>query len=382
MAVPFFSQSAGFADLWPEIERRVNGVIRRGKYSHGGAVAEFEAALAGYTGARHVIGVNSGTDALVIALRAAGLRPGDEVVVPAFSHVASASSVVLAGGRPVFADIGPAGYGIDPDTVAVTPATRFVLPAHLFNELADMAGVRAVADEHGLTVIEDSAQAIGMRWGETHAGLLGRAGVLSFAPAATLGAIGDAGAVITHDPGIAEVAAALRNHGRFGHTLDNFPGMANATEIAGMNSKMDDLQAAVLLAKLARLDVDIKRREVLADAYATRLAAIPGVLRLPTVASRPVSTSDAWHAYVIEVSERDELRRHLAERDIETRVYYPVPLHLLPCFADLGHTPGTFPVAERACWHTLALPLYPDLDVDGVDEVCAAIAGFYRGQHA
>jgi UDP-2-acetamido-2-deoxy-ribo-hexuluronate aminotransferase len=384
LAVPFFSQATTFTDLWPEIEQRVAAVIRRGKYSHGGAVAEFETALARYTGARHVVGVNSGTDALVIALRAAGLRPGDEVVVPAFSFIASASAVVLAGGRPVFADIEPVTYGIDPAALAaaVTPATRFVLPVHLFAQLADLAGVLAVAEEHGLTVIEDSAEAIGMRWDGTHAGLLGRAGVLSFFPTKTLGAIGDAGAVITDDPELAGAAAALRHHGRFGRTLDNFPGISHATELPGMNSKMDDLQAAVLLAKLTRLDVDIKRRAVLADAYSARLGNIPGVIRLPTVISRPVPTTNVWYVYVIEVSHRDELVRYLAERKIETETYYPVPLHLQPCFADLGHAPGAFPVAERACGRTLALPLYPDLEPAAVDEVCDAISRFYTGRPA
>lgn len=384
MAVSFFAQSTSFAELWPDIERRVDDVIRRGKYSHGAAVAELESALAAYTGARHVVGVNSGTDALVIALRAAGLRPGDEVVVPAFSFIASASSVVLAGGTPVFADIEPDGYGIDPFSVAaaLTPATRFVMPVHLFSQLADLSGVLAVAAEHGLTVIEDSAEAIGMRWDGTHAGLVGRAGVLSFFPTKTLGAIGDAGAVITDDPEVADMAAALRHHGRFGRTLDNFPGISHATEVSGMNSKMDDIQAAVLLAKLARLEDDIKRRAVLAEAYSARLAEIPGVLRLPTVVPRAVPTSDVWYVYVLEVSRRDELVRYLTERDIGTETYYPVPMHVQPCFADLGYAPGSFPVAERACRHTLALPLYPDLDLDDVDEVCDAIATFYTGQPA
>ncbi|MFI7677220.1 DegT/DnrJ/EryC1/StrS family aminotransferase [Actinophytocola sp. NPDC049390] len=382
--MPFFSQSTSFADLWPDIERRVDDIIRRGKYSHGNAVAELESALAAYTGARHVVGVNSGTDALVIALRATGLRPGDEVVVPAFSFIASASSVVLAGGTPVFADVEPDSYGIAPGAVAdaVTPATTHVLPVHLFSQLADLSGVLAVAAEHDLTVVEDSAEAIGMRWDGTHAGLLGRAGVLSFFPTKTLGAIGDAGAVLTDDPQVGQTAAALRHHGRFGRTLDNFPGISHATEVAGMNSKMDDIQAAVLLAKLARLDVDIKKRALLAEAYSTRLADIPGVLRLPTVVSRSVPTSDVWYVYVIEVSRRDELARYLAARDIGTETYYPVPLHLQPCFADLGYRPGSCPVAERACGHTLALPLYPDLDLDGVDEVCDAIARFYTGRHA
>jgi UDP-2-acetamido-2-deoxy-ribo-hexuluronate aminotransferase len=384
MTVPFFSQSATFAELWPDISRQVDDVIRVGKYSHGQKVAEFEEALARYTGAEHVVAVNSGTDALMLALRAAGLRPGDEVIVPAFSFVASASSVVLAGGRPVFADIEPCSYAIDPAAVAdaVTPTCGFVMPAHLFCQLADLGAVGEVARRHGLAVIEDSAEAIGMRWDGTHAGLLGRAGALSFFPSKTLGALGDAGALLTNDPQVAETAAALRHHGRFGATINNFPGISNATGISGVNSKMDDIQAAVLLAKLTRLDVDIKRRAELADAYRQRLGDIPGVLRLPTVMPRSVPTTDVFYVFVIEVDRRDELADYLAEEGIGTETYYPVPLHLQPCFADLGHSPGAFPVAERACRHTLALPLYPDLDLDHVDTVCDAIAHFYTGRPA
>ena len=258
-AVPFFDQAATFDRLWESILAHVEDVLDDGKYSHGRKVAEFEAALAAWTGARHAVAVNSGTDALVLLLRACGLRPGDEVVVPAFSFVATASSVVLAGGRPVFADIEPDGYGIDPKSVAAVagPRTRMVMPVHLFCRMADMRGVLEVAAEHRLTVVEDSAEAIGMRWDGTHAGLLGAGGVLSFFPAKTLGAIGDAGAILTDDPEVAETAAALRHHGRRGRTLANFPAISHPTELPGVNSKMDDLQAAVLLAKLAALDGDI-----------------------------------------------------------------------------------------------------------------------------
>ncbi|MGH3757027.1 DegT/DnrJ/EryC1/StrS family aminotransferase [Actinophytocola sp.] len=368
--------------MWPDISRQVADVIRGGKYSHGHKVAEFETALADYTGAKHVVAVNSGTDALVLALRATGLRRGERVIVPAFSFVASASSVVLAGGRPVFADIEPDSYAIDPAAVAaaVTPNCGFVMPVHLFCQPADIAGIAEVARRHALTVVEDSAEAIGMRWDGVHAGLLGRAGVLSFFPTKTLGAIGDAGAVLTDDPRLAETAGALRHHGRFGRTIDNFPGISNATGISGLNSKMDDIQAAVLLCKLARLDTDIKRRATLAEAYSERLRDIPGILRLPTSTARGVPTTDVSYVYVIEVDRRDELADYLAGEGIGTETYYPVPLHLQPCFADLGHSPGEFPVAERACRHTLALPLYPDLDLASVDAVCDAIARFYNGR--
>ncbi|WP_372452241.1 DegT/DnrJ/EryC1/StrS family aminotransferase [Saccharothrix obliqua] len=356
-------------------------MVRNGKFSHGHKVAELERALADYTGARHVVGVNSGTDALVLLLRAAGLRPGDEVVVPAFSFIATASSVVLAGGRPVFADIEPTGYGISPGSVAAVagPRTRFVMPAHLFWHTADMTALHAVARDRGLTVVEDSAESIGVHHDGVHAGRLGVGGVLSFFPTKTLGALGDAGAVLTDDPDIAEAVGALRHHGRFGRTLDHFPGIATATGAPGVNSKMDDIQAAVLLAKLGRLDEDIDRRAALAARYTERLAGVPGVRRLPSV--RP-GVRGVFYVYVIEVERRDELVAHLAARGIGTETYYPTPLHLQPCFAGHGHRSGDFPNAEAACRRTVALPLYPDLPEAGVDAVCAAVEGFYAGRAA
>lgn len=380
--VPFFTQARTFADLWPDIRSGLTDVIDNGKYSHGRQVGRFEEALARWTGARYAVGVNSGTDALVLLLRACGLRPGDEVIVPAFTFVASASSVVLAGGRPVFADIDPVSYAMDPESAAaaVTPRTRMLMPVHLFCQLADMRGLLDVARRHRLTVVEDSAEAIGMRWGGVHAGLLGAGGVLSFFPTKTLGAIGDAGAVLTDDAQLAHTVGALRHHGRYGRTLAHFPGINNETAVNGVNSKMDDIQAAVLLAKLSRLDEDIARRALLAAAYTERLAGAPGVLRLPTVVPRAVRTQPVFYVYLIEAERRDELARHLAQHGVGTETYYPTPLHLQECFAGLGHRRGDFPNAERACERTLALPLYPDMSTDDVDRVCDLIRAFPAGR--
>jgi dTDP-4-amino-4,6-dideoxygalactose transaminase len=382
--VPFFSQASTFEALWPLIRRHVNDVVDNGKYSHGRKVAELEAALAEWTGAAYVVGVNSGTDALVLLLRACGLAPGDEVVVPAFSFVASASSVVLAGGRPVFADIDAGTYSIGPQSVAdvVTPATRMVMPVHLFNQMADMDGVLDVAQRRGLTIVEDSAEAFGMRWNGTHAGLLGAGGVLSFFPSKTLGAIGDAGAVLTNDRGVAETVSALRHHGRFGPTLDNFPLISTPTGVPGVNSKMDDLQAAVLLSKLTRIGADIRRRAAIAAAYTERLRDIPEVTRLPAIVPRTVTTNPVFYVYLIEVERRDALIAHLARAGVETEVYYPRPLHLQPCFAGLGYAPGDFPHAEAACRRAVALPLYPDLPLRLVDRVSGLIRQYFTGRRA
>ncbi|CAA9251687.1 MAG: Pleiotropic regulatory protein [uncultured Corynebacteriales bacterium] len=379
--IPFFTQAASFEKVWPLVAEHVNDVADRGKYSHGRKVGEFEKAIAAYTGARFAIGVNSGTDALVLLLRAAGLRPGDEVVVPAFSFFATASSVSLARGVPVFADIDPVSYSLDPASAAaaVTDRTRAVMPVHLFHQMADMAALRRLATERDLILVEDSAEAIGMRWDGTHAGLLGAGGVLSFFPTKTLGALGDAGMILTDDPEVAELAGVLRHHGRLGRTIDHIAGISNLSGVSGTNSKMDDLQAAVLMAKLTRLDEEIARRAELAAAYTERLAGVPGVLRTPRVVPRTAATNPVWYVYVVEVERRDELVAHLTARGVGTETYYPSPLHLQPCFADLGHRPGQFPNAEAACARTLALPLYPDLGTDEVDRVVEEIRSFYGG---
>jgi dTDP-4-amino-4,6-dideoxygalactose transaminase len=380
--VPFFTQAATFEELWPQIAAHIDDVMERGKYSHGRKVLQLERAIAGYTGARHAIAVNNGTDALVLLLRAAGIGRGDEVVVPAFTFAATATSVVLAGARPVFADIDPVSYALDPRSLArvITPRTRAVMPAHLFTQLADMDAIGAVARERGLMVLEDSAESIGMRWNGTHAGLLSRGGVLSFFPTKTLGAIGDAGMILTDDDEIAERASILRHHGRMGKTIDHIAGISNLSGASGTNSKMDDLQAAVLLAKLGRLDADIARRADLAAAYTRRLTGIKGVLRLPTVVERPVATDPVFYVYEIEVERRDALVAHLAGRGITTETYYPVPLHLQPCFAGHGHRAGDFPVAEAVCSRALALPFYPDLTEAQLGHVADTVRDFYAGR--
>lgn len=378
--VPFFSQAKGFQRLWPLVEQNLEHVFDNGKFSHGAQVAEWERTLSARTGARYAIAVNSGTDALVLLLRACGLRPGDEVLVPAYSFFATASSVVLAGGVPRFVDIDPVTYAMDPDALAeaVTPACRFVMPVHLFHGMADMTAIGEVARAHGLTVLEDSAEAIGMRRGGRHAGLFGAGGVLSFFPSKTLGALGDAGAVLTDDAELAHAVDALRHHGRAGHTLDNFPAIATQSGRPGVNSKMDDVQAAVLLAKSTTLEEDIARRAALAARYTERLRDVSGVLRLPRSTARPErGDRDVFYVYLIEAERRDDLVAHLDARGIGTEVYYPVPLPRQPAFAGLGCRDRRFPHAEAAAGRAVALPLYPDLGTEEIDRVCAAVADFY-----
>ncbi|MFE6775779.1 DegT/DnrJ/EryC1/StrS family aminotransferase [Streptomyces sp. NPDC057702] len=386
--VPFFTQAASFERLWPSVRRQIEDVLDSGVYSNGPKTAELEAALRTYTGAPHAIAVSNGADALVLLLRAAGIGPGDEVVVPAFAFATPASSVALVGARPVFADVDPVTYGIDPASVekAITARTRAVLPAHLFCQPADLAEVTDVATRHGLLVLEDGTHGLGMRWGGVHTGLVGAGGAVSLCPTMTLGALGDAGMVLTRDDALAARVRALRDHGR---TAPRAPvhqapaaGRTAAAEVArqgellGVNAKMDDVQAAVLLGRLAGTEADIHRRAELAAAYTHYLRGVPGVRRLPEVVQGARARVDPVFAvYAVEVADRDGLAGHLARAGISTETY-PRPAHLQPCFADHGHQEGDFPHAEEAARHVIALPLYPDLSLRQVADVCAAVRSF------
>jgi dTDP-4-amino-4,6-dideoxygalactose transaminase len=377
--IAFFDGRASFEQEWPELARHINRVFDLGKYSHGALTTELEESIKAYTHARYAIGVNSGTDALELVLRAAGIGEGDEVIVPAFTFFASASSVCRVGATPVFADIEPGSYAIAPESVrtAMSDRTKAIMPVHLFTQMADMSTLREIAEEAHAILIEDSAEAIGMFYGGVHAGLLGKAGVLSFFPTKTLGALGDAGMVITDDPVLADRCAIMRHHGRMGETIGRISGISNAAALSGMNSKMDEIQAAVLLTRLASLGRMISRRADLAAYYTRRLAGIAEV-STPVIVERAAAVNGVWYVYVIEAQRRDALARYLAEEGIETEVYYPVPLHRQPCFAFLNGARGDCPEAERAAERTLALPFYPDLGFDGAEFVCRAIEGFYR----
>ena len=387
--VPFFDGRRSFEREWPELSRRVEEVFDNGKFSHGAKTEELEEAIRRYTGARHAVGVNSGSDALLLLLRAAGIGAlgyggqgsrTDEVIVPCYTFFASASAVWHAGARPVFVDIEPDTYAADPAAVraAVTDRTRAIMPVHLFHQLADLTALTQIGRETGVPLVEDSAEAVGMRHDGVHAGLHGLGGVLSFFPTKTLGALGDAGMVITDDPLIADRVSVMRHHGRMGVTVGRLPGISNAAAVSGTNSKMDEIQAAVLLTRLGGLADAIARRAELAARYDERLAGIPGVTT-PRVVPRKAETNPVWYVYLIEADDRDALVDRLTEAGVGTEIYYPRPLHLQPCFAELGYREGAFPVAEAAARRAVALPLYPDLSEAAVDRVCAVIESFYRG---
>ena len=377
MNVPFFTQRASFARQAPRINELLDEAIDTGQFVDGPLVSRLELALQERTGARHVICVASGTDALTIALQAVGLEAGDRVVVPVYTFIASATAIVHAGGAPVFADIEAQTYGLDLDALAETAARgecAGVMPVHLFQHMTDMHRVCEIAEQHHLTVVEDSAEGIEMWQGARHAGRFGSAGVLSFFPTKTLGALGDAGAIVTDSDEVAALARMLRSHGQL-------EGERPYTwERVGWNSRMDDIQAAVLLARLEGLDREIDQRRTLAALYDEALEPMREWVSTPR--PNPPEVSAPPYVYLIEAERRDELVEHLSRCGIGTEVYYPRPLHLQPCFSELGYSHGDFPVAEHAATRALALPLYPDLPPACVEEVCAELSRFYHAATA
>lgn len=371
MSVPFYSGAKSIRRDWPRISELLDSFFDGG-LTNGLLVREFEREVEKHTGASHAIAVNSATDALIIMLKASGIGEGDEVIVPSYTFFASASSIHHVGAKPVFVDIDPDTYNIDPTAIEakLTAHTRAVMPVHLFTQMADMPAILEVASRNDLMVLEDSAEAIGMWCEGRHAGLVGRAGVLSFFPTKTLGALGDAGMILTDDGNLAELSRMLRVHGQSAHE----PYVYNSI---GYNSRMDDVQAAILIARLGHLKRDIAERKAIACLYDERLGNLAPWVRTPKRPQRSYATDGVHYVYLIEAEDRDGLVVHLHDRGVGTEVYYPTPLHLQPCFESLGYGHGDFPHAERASTRAVGLPLYSDLSVSQVEEVCDAIESFY-----
>ena len=375
---------AEVAALRPEIDRALAAVLDAGAFVRGPFVRGFEEELAQFLDegdVPHVIGVGNGTDALQIALMAAGVGPGDEVITTPFTFIATAEAAALLGARAVFVDIDPRTFNLDAEQVeaAVTERAKAVVPVHLYGQPADMDRVMAVAEQHGLAVIEDAAQAVGAKWEGQTAGLIGDAGCLSFYPSKNLGAYGDGGACLARG---AEMAARMRriaNHGaerKYHHTE------------VGVNSRLDAMQAALLSVKLRHLADWTARRRAAADLYDARLGGSDAADALGLVLPyRDPRAHHVFHQYVIRVpspdgsaARRDALAAHLQAAGIPTMVYYPVPLHRLEVFAADGHVEGDFPEAERAAKDVLALPMHPWLTEDDIDRVGAAIERFAETQ--
>jgi dTDP-4-amino-4,6-dideoxygalactose transaminase len=370
MRVPFLDLKAQYAAIKSEIRRAIDEVCANQQFVLGPQVRRLEDEIARYCGAPHAVGVSSGTDALLLALMALGIGAGDEVITTPYTFIATAGSIARSGARPVFVDIDPTRFTIDPKPIAdrITERTRAILPVHLFGRCAEMEPIRALAAQHQLAVIEDAAQAIGAEdeFGR-RAGCIGLLGCFSFYPTKNLGGFGDGGMVITNDPSLASTLVALRNHGsstRYLHSL------------LGGNFRLDELQAAILSIKLTRLDQWTKQRITNAERYDTlfRNRGVEHHIRLPEI---PKNERHVFNQYVIRAPRRDELSHFLESRGIGHDIYYPVPLHLQACFEYLGYKEGDMPVSEQAAKEALALPIYPELTPPMAEYVADAFQAFY-----
>jgi len=369
MDVPFLDLSRQYRGIRGEVAAAVEGVIERGHYILGDEVAAFEREFAAYCGAHHAVGVGSGTDAIHLALRACGVRPGDHVITTPNIAAPTVCAIVQAGALPVFVDIEPTTYTLDPDRLRAYLATqpapfraKVIVPVHLYGHPAHMRHILDIAAKYDLKVIEDAAQAHGARFCGRPIGAMADASCWSFYPTKNLGAYGDAGMVVTDDPEVAKRVRMLRNYGEEAK-YDN--------RVEGVNSRLDELQAAVLRVKLRHLDEWLEARRRLAARYDTLLD--------DTRVTRPIEMKPArhsYHLYVIRSARRDALRRHLEEQGIGTAIHYPMPVHRQPAYGHLGHVEGEFPFAESACRQVLSLPLYPDLTDDELWQVAAAVTTF------
>jgi len=376
--IPLLDLNAQHDPILKEILEAIEQVIRRQSYILGPEVQKLEERIASYCGTPFAVGVSSGTDALLISLMALGIGQNDEVITTPYSFFATAGVIARVGAKPVFVDIDPATFNLDPDRIepAITSKTKAVLPVHLYGQCADMDPIIKIAENHGLKVIEDAAQAIGAEYtGGQRGGSMGALGCLSFFPSKNLGAMGDAGMVVTKDADLSEKIRVLRVHGskpKYYHKM------------IGGNFRLDTIQAAVLNVKLNYLDVWTQKRQENASRY-IKLFKESGLiekagLRLPAAVFEDtrVSHYHIYNQFVIRVPDRDRLRDHLKQRGIATEVYYPVPFHLQECFRDLGYKEGDFPEAERASKETLALPIYPELSKTQQSYVINQVSEFYK----
>jgi dTDP-4-amino-4,6-dideoxygalactose transaminase len=368
MKVPLLDLQAQYAAIREELRAAVDGVMESCRFILGPYVQEFEKAVADYCGGRYAVGVASGTDALLLALRACGVEPGNEVITTPYSFFATAGVISRLGAVPVFADIDPRTYNINPDLIAerISPRTKVIMPVHLYGQCAEMDPILALAEEHGLKVVEDAAQAIGAEHRGRKAGTMGHLGCFSFFPSKNLGGLGDGGMVVTDDKDLADLVRILRVHGskpKYYHS------------IVGYNSRLDALQAAALQVKLKYLDEWTEERRRHAAIYDQELQDLPVVTPHVEEYNRHI-----YNQYTIRVSDRDGLQNHLKEHDIGTALYYPLPLHLQECYHELGCRESDYPEAEGAARETLSIPVYPELAAEQQAYVVEQIRSFTGGK--
>jgi dTDP-4-amino-4,6-dideoxygalactose transaminase len=359
--VPFVDLKAQYDTIRDEVTTAVAAVFESSQFVLGDAVSRFERAFAEYLGSSHAVGVASGLDALSLALRALNVGPGDEVILPANTYIATALAVSAVGATPVLVDCREDTYQIDPALIeqAISSRTRALIPVHLYGQAADMAAIGAIAEAHGLPVVEDAAQAHGTQYDGRRCGTFGRMGCFSFYPGKNLGAYGDGGLVVTDDENLAERLRRLRNYGqrvKYEHVEK------------GVNSRLDSVQAAVLGVKLPYLDGWNARRAGHAARYSELLAG-----RVLAVPARDPRSTHTYHLYVVRVANREAIVKSLAERGIQTGIHYPIPIHLQSAYRDLGYGPGDFPVAERCAGEILSLPMYAELTEEQIEAVVGAL---------
>lgn len=372
MAVPLFDTRIQNNALAADLQAAFARVLASGMFILGPEVQAFERQCADYLGVRHALGISSGTDAILLALMALDIGPGDEVLCPSFTFFATAGCVARTGAKPVFCDVRADTFNLDVADAArrITPRTKAILPVHLYGQAADMEAINALARKHGLKVVEDAAQAVGATQGSRRAGSLGDFGAFSFFPTKNLGAFGDAGLLTTNDDRLAEHARLLRTHGAHPKYYHKF---------VGGNFRLDAVQAALLAVKLPHLDAYAQRRAANAARYTAHFAPLAGVgTRLVLPSSQP-GNGHIWNQYTLRLpgaGRREALRDWLAARQIGSEIYYPVPLHAQACFAALGQTDADLPVSARLAEEVLSIPIFPELTLAQQDEVIAAVSEF------
>jgi dTDP-4-amino-4,6-dideoxygalactose transaminase len=368
--IPPLDLTEQYRAIEADVTTAVTEVLASGRYINGPVVDNFAQAFGQYIGTPECVVCNSGTDALYLALRALNIGPGDEVLTSPFTFIATAEVISAVGAKPVFVDIDLDSFNLNLDhlAAAITPQTKAIMPVHLFGRPVDMDQLMAIAHRHGIPVIEDCAQSTGAMWGDRQVGAIGHVGCFSFFPTKNLGACGDGGALTTHDPDLAATSRMLREHGsrvRYFH------------EAIGVNSRLDAIQAAILQIKLQHLDEWNQGRQRVADRYGELLAPVPGIVA-PT---SPSGGRSVWNQYSVRLEAaatkggewRDRVRQYLAEQGVSSMVYYPLPLHRQPVYADLNYAEGSLPQAELAAQQVLALPMFPELTADEVDHVIAKV---------
>ncbi|MFC1480179.1 DegT/DnrJ/EryC1/StrS family aminotransferase [Candidatus Omnitrophota bacterium] len=372
MKVPLLDLQAQYQTIKKDIDKALMDVVASQYFILSGEVKEFEEEVAKYVGGCSAAGVASGTDALILALKGCGVGKGDLVITTPFTFFATAESISVLGAKPIFVDIDPGTYNIDPLKIEeyIESASddekkniKAIVPVHLYGQCADMGKIMTIAKKYDLKVVEDSAQAIGATFMGRQSGSFGSAGAFSFFPSKNLGGFGDGGMVVSSEPSLIEEIKKLRVHGSRKQYVH---------EEIGYNSRLDSLQAAILRVKLKNLDKWIEQRAMNAEKYNEAFAELPIVI--PKVAE---GNNHTYHQYTIAVDERDELLRHLNDKDIAARVYYPVPLHLQPCYKDLGYSTGSFPISEEKTERVLSLPVYPELTDKKTDYVIQTIKDFF-----